>query len=272
MGESGGQRRGLRWLDWTSLAGFAVLLAALAWRIAPFADRDALLLAGALLAGWLASDFTSGLFHWLADTWGSPTTPLVGRALIRPFREHHRDPEAIADHDFAETNGSSALISLPVLFAAHALPLEAGAAALFGAAFLGALVSWTLATNQFHQWAHTARPPALAGALQRLRIALPPVHHARHHAAPHTTHYCITSGLLNPLLQRLRLFSRLEAVVVRLTGATPRAGAADPSDAGAQSRGAKLAIQVQAGAPSTQQAASRTAMSRRPIIARISRT
>jgi ubiquitin-conjugating enzyme E2 variant len=151
----------------------------------------------ACLAGYLASDFTSGLVHWIADTWGSRETPIVGRALIGPFREHHLDPEAITRHDFVETNGASCLISIPVAILALAVPLGPGPlqhGRLFAATFLGALVVWTFGTNQFHKWAHADSVPRVVARLQKWRLILPPALHGRHHRSPYTDDYCITSG------------------------------------------------------------------------------
>jgi hypothetical protein len=71
----------------------------------------------------------------------------------------------------------------------------------------------TVATNQFHKWAHQDSPSAFARWLQRKRLVLEPQHHKRHHTQPFDMNYCITNGWLNPLLNRLKFFRRLEAAL-----------------------------------------------------------
>lgn len=183
------------------------------------------LLSLALLLGYLTADFVSGFVHFLADNIGSTRTPFFGPVFIRPFREHHLDPLAITRHDFLEVNGANCLISLPVLLGTYYLVPIHGPGSLFFAAYIGLFLFGIFLTNQFHSWAHNPAPPAWIRRLQRTGLILGPEHHARHHLPPYNTYYCITSGWLNPVLARTRLFERLEEPLRRLL--EPIAGKAD---------------------------------------------
>ena len=177
----------------------------------------------AALAGYIGADFMSGTVHWLADRFGTPETPVVGPNFIKPFREHHKDPEDITRHDFFETNGNSSVVSMPLLLAT-ALLVPTVPGALLNVFILGSglsLVLGVLATNQFHKWAHMETPPSYVKRLQRWGLILERQHHLVHHQAPFATYYCITTGWLNPLLQRLRIFETLESLSRRFLGAHP---------------------------------------------------
>jgi ubiquitin-conjugating enzyme E2 variant len=157
----------------------------------------------------------------MGDTWGSTEMPVLGKAFIRPFREHHVDEKAITRHDFVETNGNNCLVSLPVALLAVALP-HSSPGWVFISAFLGAMIFWVMATNQFHKWSHLEQPPALIGFLQRTHLVLPPDHHQIHHTAPFNKYYCITVGWMNKPLAMIGFFPTLERVITWATGAIPR--------------------------------------------------
>ena len=221
-----GYTRAFRFVEIGSITTFAALLSWLAARLAPHALAAPVRLGLALASAYVAADFVSGFVHWMGDTWGSRQMPVLGPALIRPFREHHEDPKAMTRHDWVETNGANCMIALPGAVAALLIPLDDGpwqAHRHFGAMFFGALIVWVMATNQIHKWAHTDVPPGLVRLLQRWRVILNPAHHALHHGAPYDRHYCITTGWLNAPLGALRFFRVLEWVVTATTGLRPRA-------------------------------------------------
>lgn len=211
----------IRAMEIASIVTFVSLELFLVYRVWGNPHLGALLLLGALVLGYLAADFVSGFVHWAGDTWGSTEMPLLGKAFIRPFREHHVDEKAITRHDFVETNGNNCLVSIPVAIIAVLLP-HSSAPWLFASVSLGSMIFWVMATNQFHKWSHVDVPGPVVGLLQRLHLILPPDHHQVHHTAPFNKYYCITVGWLNKPLQVIQFFPLAERLVTRLTGLLPR--------------------------------------------------
>ena len=164
---------------------------------------------GGAAAGSLAADVASGLVHWFCDRFFEEDTPVIGRLLIFPFRDHHRKPAAMCAHGFLELFGNSCLGLVPVLAVAAMYPLSVMADAAL-AAFTLALT----ATNLFHAWAHAPRVPPLVAWLQARGLVLPPALHATHHAPGHVGAYCVTTGWANRWLDGLRLLNGLERALV----------------------------------------------------------
>jgi ubiquitin-conjugating enzyme E2 variant len=201
------------WQVATEAAGLVVapiLLVALATRAIPD-NAGALgfvLLAFGTAAGIVVADLLSGLAHWACDTFLEEDTPLVGPMLIAPFREHHRDPQAIVRHGFLERNGNNCLAVSAIAVAA----LVTGVSGPFvGGTAFGACTALAL-TNQIHCWAHAPHAPRLVAWMQRRRIVLSPRTHAVHHRGDRRRAYSITTGWTNALLDRsgvLRLAERL---------------------------------------------------------------
>jgi hypothetical protein len=188
--------------DFVSVAAFATVWGALAVRLVTEAPAPVWGLAGvlALLPGYALADAASGLLHWFADSFFEEDAPVLGRLLIAPFREHHRDAKGITHHGFLEVCGNNCAACLALLVPLWLL-LPAGALAPLGAATALALLLVTtffvFATNGFHRWAHTDEVPAPIGWLQRRGWILSPEQHALHHSGDHDRAYCVTSGWLN---------------------------------------------------------------------------
>lgn len=209
-----------------SILSFWALMALMVWRVWPHAGTSPWLVLSAVLVGFLAADFTSGFVHWLADTWGSTDMPVIGKALLRPFREHHVDQKAMTHHDYIETNGSNCLISLPWAVGAAAMPYDRTSSwyawCLFFSIAIASMIFFVMMTNQIHKWAHMDDRPRIVTWLQRLHLILPPEHHQIHHTPPFNSYYSITTGWLNWLFLKIKFYPTLERIVTAVTGAIPR--------------------------------------------------
>jgi ubiquitin-conjugating enzyme E2 variant len=212
-----------------SLAVFALLMGLLGGHVASRLDGPGALwvLAMAAFLALLVVDFISGLVHWFCDTYFQEDTPVLGPLLIQPFREHHRAPLAITRRSFVQVNGNNCAAALPVLAVAVWTERNGSDAesSLLGAGFVWFFAWAVYWTNTFHKWAHAPRPPAAAAWLQRARLAISRRRHALHHREGDRA-YCITTGWLNPLLDRARFFRGLERAVAALSsrGRGPRGG------------------------------------------------
>jgi hypothetical protein len=192
-----------------------------------FQWTDSLYFLPCVVLGAAFADFFSGLVHWLADSYGSVDLPIVGKAFIRPFREHHIDPLAITRHDFVEANGDNCLVTLAplvcALYTTVAWTPEQVRSWYFVYVMLMSLMFFVTFTNQIHKWSHTYGPlPTWVEWLQQMHVILPKRHHRVHHVAPHDTYFCITTGWLNLPLEKLHFWSICESLIERVTGVKPR--------------------------------------------------
>ena len=161
-------------------------------------------------AGLCLADLISGVVHWSADSYGHARMPIFGGS-VRTFREHHADPLDITRHDAIETNGDVFIFSSPV----HFLLLCSVQNPLVLALIFG-VFSGSYCNSQIHKWAPSERPPRWLRALQRSRLLLSPEHHRQLHQGAHESHYCITTGWMNPILDRVRFFRGLEIALAKL--------------------------------------------------------
>lgn len=211
---------GHRFAETAGIVTFMVLELLVAWRAIDHAHNllTWLVIAGATLLGFVIADFMSGVIHWAFDRYGTVDTLVFGPNFIAPFREHHLDPKGITKHDFIETNGNNCISTVPFLIAAASINPAWGNFALLVACSLAAMCLFVFGTNQFHKWAHDDNPPAYAVLLQQWHLILDKPGHDIHHTPPYTRYYCITTGWLNPVLNKLRFFERAEDLILRVTG------------------------------------------------------
>jgi len=162
----------------------------------------------------VSGDLVGGVVHWAADTYFSEDTPIVGPALIKPFRQHHLFPRDICTHTFVSIVGNVCILAVPVLSVClYLLWISDHGLIAFAILCTALMAATTVGTNIFHKWAHQEKPAAGVRWLQRMRFVLEPNHHQVHHTEPFQMHYCITNGWLNPLLNKIGFFRKLEAIL-----------------------------------------------------------
>jgi plasmanylethanolamine desaturase len=209
--------RGHRMMEVAGIIGLLAMLAYVAWRLVCGVTTwgQGLGVVALVAIGYFVTDFISGFVHWAGDSLGSETMPILGAHFVKPFRFHHVDQKDITRHDFIETNGNNCILSVLLMLHVVILMPRAPGFFFYYGALMFSIALFTLGTNQFHKWAH-GEPGELSvvvRALQRSGLILSPEHHKIHHAAPFETYYCITHGMLNPLLARARFFRRAEQLV-----------------------------------------------------------
>lgn len=222
-----GYSKSFRVVEILSIISFWALSVAIAVKASAFASTYPWVIVAAACAGFVMADFVSGFVHWMGDTWGSTDMPILGAALIRPFREHHVDEKAITRHDYIETNGANCMVAVPVAAGALFIPLTIEgwvAPALFALVSIGSMIFWVMMTNQIHKWSHldTDKTPGILKVLQKLHLILPPDHHRIHHTKPFDTYYSITTGWMNWPLAKIGFYRNLERLITAVTGVIPR--------------------------------------------------
>ena len=171
------------------------------------------------IISWIGGDIVTGLVHWFCDTYGTVNTPIIGHSLIRNFRSHHTYPKDLCISPFIYTVGHVEIVSLITLQQLIYLMTKFPHSIILSTfTFTYTVITFlTLMTNQFHKWAHleTEKVPGYVKILQKNKVILDPEHHQTHHSRPFNSNYCITHGLANPFLEKIKFFRTVEKILLR---------------------------------------------------------
>ena len=162
------------------------------------------------------ADFVAGVVHWAEDAYFTENTPVIGPQIIRPNIVHHHFPRYFTKLSWWESAAELVLGGLVLLAIAWPLGLVSWQLILF--------IVVSINANEIHKMAHRTRAEngRLISLLQDWRILQTPRQHGLHHSDPKNTYYCPVTNFVNPVLERIQFWDRLETLIERLTGATHR--------------------------------------------------
>jgi hypothetical protein len=163
-----------------------------------------------VLAAWFFADFFSGLGHWFQDR--VMTKPFKNQLLesIRLSNElHHDRPGAMLKYSWFENVNTTLVFTAPL---AIALFLIGAPVVLWLAVFFLSF------SNLIHRFSHTRKVNGFIKIGQGIGIFASFGHHFQHHfdkdgvirKDDSTIRYCVMTDWVNPILDRIGFFDRLE--------------------------------------------------------------
>lgn len=162
----------------------------------------------------IIADFITGLIHWWEDTYGLPSWPILGKAVILPNIEHHKHPGWIGTMSTVISRNYQTVV--PALILVIIVTLIYGWLWPF---FLTAILASL--GNEVHTWNHRSKNNFLIKFLQDACIIQTPQQHAKHHKAPFDKYYCTLTNFTNAVLERINFWRGLESIIA-LVGIKPK--------------------------------------------------
>jgi len=170
-----------------------------------------------ILSAWFLADFIAGLVHWWQDRFLSSKSRASFLKRISADNElHHENPYAMCRYTPVENLRTSA----PYGLALSLITFLAGAPLVIWLALF--FVSFG---NLVHRYAHDRRNKVPLGVkfLQDIGLFISPRHHNDHHRGIFVKripkeqahrNFCPMTNYLNPILDYVKFFSRLEKVII----------------------------------------------------------
>ena len=176
-----------------------------------------------IMSSIIIGDFSTGVFHWSVDNYGSIKTPIFGSVCVA-FQGHHSTPWTITFRTFANNVYKICFGTIPALVL---IAILGDGIAPLSRLFFTLFINWWMISQEFHKYAHMKSVPPVWKFLQDTGIVLSKKEHGLHHSSPFEGHYCILTGICNSFLDRIKFFRYLERFFFALTGNIPNTWKAD---------------------------------------------
>lgn len=163
---------------------------------------------------WMA-DFLTGMTHWLEDTYCLEHMPFIGKFICGPNIEHHIDPlDMVRNGTFFSRNILQWVICGALFLSLWAVGL--------GNIYTFLTLLFASFGNEVHRWNHMARTGPVVSLLKETGLVQMQKQHSLHHKPPYAQYYCPMTSQLNPILERMNFWRRLERVIEFTTGLRPK--------------------------------------------------
>ena len=160
----------------------------------------------------IAADFVAGLVHWWEDAYIREKTPLIGKLVGTNNMVHHYYPRYFTKFGWWTSSWDLVVLGSILLLIAWYFKFLSWP--------LVAFVILASNANQIHKFSHRTKSEngRIINFLQKYKIILTPKHHAVHHTNPKNIYYCPITNMLNPILNFVDFWTKLEWVVFKVFG------------------------------------------------------
>lgn len=168
-----------------------------------------------IVLAYLLADFTTGIYHWIKDTYFSPHTPIIGK-VIWNSRLHHIKPRMVIEESNVSLFLNSGLWTIvwmmPFFFYFK-----------INAFILTYFITVSL-NDVIHKYAHMTNNerPVWATLLQKMYLIQSYDEHHLHHISPHDVNYCPITPHINTVLEKINFWRKMEYVIEKITKYPPR--------------------------------------------------
>jgi len=161
----------------------------------------------------IIADFLSGILHWFGDSYHHPKL----ENFFDNFKNHHVKPSSIYVANTIWYNISKTTFTI---YPAYIILTYCNNSTYIQNITLH-ITFLLFITNYLHRLAHlqqSKKMPKIMDFVMNNWFLLNAKKHALHHEYPQVKSYCITSGILNPYLDYIKFWDKLEYIIFHFTG------------------------------------------------------
>ena len=151
----------------------------------------------------LLADFVSGFIHWLEDVYAKPGMRFIHQIAV-DNQLHHTRPREFLKKSWWQSSWDIVLACAVLIATTWWFNVLSWEIVLFSVLITNA--------NQIHKWSHQnhSEKHVIVKWLKTAQLLQGPRQHGKHHSGDKNTHYCVMTNMLNPLLEKVRFWRKLE--------------------------------------------------------------
>lgn len=167
----------------------------------------------------LITDLLTGTVHWWEDAYGNPDWKYLGKSIVIPNIEHHKNPRGFLKTSFLSRNGFNISVAFFIGLFAYVFVFKEMTWQLIFFLIYGSLA------NEAHAISHRTKREngEFITLLQKIGIIQSKKMHATHHTSPYDVNYCVLTDYLNPILNKIGFWQKMENTI-SFFGINPKRG------------------------------------------------